>query len=95
MLEKNLDFGEIGAGMQLALNRSRLLDRLGILKEVHASADFPKQIGWMEVLSSRRLACIGLGETHLNKKDITTSNDVPYRRFSSLIYYKNFFRPGN
>jgi hypothetical protein len=62
LLERNIEFGEVGAGMQLAPNCSRLLDRLGILKQVQAHAVFPKQIVWMDMLSGQRLTCIDLGE---------------------------------
>lgn len=61
LIEKNPDFAELGAGMQLAPNCSRLLDRLGILQQVQANAVFPKQIVWMDAISGDRLACIDLG----------------------------------
>lgn len=62
VLEKNNDFKEVGAGMQLAPNCSRLLDKLGILKQVQANAVFPKQIVWMDAISGERLTCIDLGK---------------------------------
>jgi salicylate hydroxylase len=62
LIEKNTEFIEVGAGMQLAPNCSRLLDRLGILEKVQANAVFPKQIVWMDALSGERLTCIDLGE---------------------------------
>ncbi|CAF1151324.1 unnamed protein product [Rotaria sordida] len=62
LLEKNTELGEVGAGMQLAPNCSRLLDRLGILQKVQANAVFPKQIVWMDALSGERLTCIDLGK---------------------------------
>ena len=65
LLERNVEFGEVGAGMQLAPNCSRLLDRLGVLKEVHANAVFPKQIVWMDALTGERLTCLDLGEKFL------------------------------
>jgi hypothetical protein len=60
LIEKNLEFTEVGAGMQLAPNCSRLLDRLGILEQVQANAVFPKQIVWMDAINGERLACIDL-----------------------------------
>ena len=62
LLERNVEFGEVGAGMQLAPNCSRLLDRLGVLKQVHVNAVFPKQIVWMDALTGERLTCLDLGE---------------------------------
>ena len=62
LIEKNQEFIEVGAGMQLAPNCSRLLHRLGILEKVQANAVFPKQIVWMDALSGERLTAIDLGE---------------------------------
>ncbi|CAF3661135.1 unnamed protein product, partial [Rotaria sordida] len=67
LLEKNTELGEVGAGMQLAPNCSRLLDRLGILQQVQANAVFPKQIVWMDALSGERLTCIDLGKKFVKK----------------------------
>ncbi|CAF4379602.1 unnamed protein product [Rotaria sp. Silwood2] len=61
LVEKNNNFREVGAGMQLAPNCSRLLDRLGVLQQVQANAVFPKQIVWMDALSGERLTCLDLG----------------------------------
>jgi 2-polyprenyl-6-methoxyphenol hydroxylase-like FAD-dependent oxidoreductase len=61
LIEKNPEIAEVGAGMQLAPNCSRLLDKLGILQQVQANAVFPKQIVWMDAISGQRLACIDLG----------------------------------
>ncbi|CAF3526692.1 unnamed protein product [Rotaria sordida] len=61
LFEKKTEFGEIGAGMQLAPNCSRILDRLDVLKQVQANAFFPKQIVWMDALTGQRLTCIDLG----------------------------------
>jgi hypothetical protein len=62
LLEKCTDFGELGAGMQLAPNCSRILHQLGILKQIQVNAVFPKQIVWMDAMSGERLACIDLGD---------------------------------
>jgi salicylate hydroxylase len=67
LLERNIEFGEVGAGMQLAPNCSRLLDRLGVLKQVHTNAVFPKQIVWMDMLTGQRLTCIDLGEKFIEE----------------------------
>ncbi|CAF1582714.1 unnamed protein product [Rotaria magnacalcarata] len=69
LLEKNLEFAEVGAGMQLAPNCSRILDRLGILKLVQANAVFPKQIVWMDAISGERLTCIDLGAKFVENFD--------------------------
>ena len=53
VVEKARQFGEIGAGLQLAPNASRVLDRLGILAEVHKHVVFPKRLVWMDAISGR------------------------------------------
>ena len=46
----------------IAPNCSRLLDQLGILKQVQMNAVFPKQIVWIDTIIGQRLTCIDLGE---------------------------------
>jgi salicylate hydroxylase len=62
LIEKNAEFREVGAGMQLAPNCSRILDQLGILEKVQANAVYPKEIVCMDALSGKRLTCIDLGK---------------------------------
>lgn len=61
LVEKNNNFQEIGAGMQLGPNCSRLLSRLGILQQVQTNAVFPKQIVWIDAISGERLTYLDLG----------------------------------
>lgn len=61
LLEKKNDFREVGSGMQLAPNCSRVLAQLGILQQVQANAVFPKEIVWMDAISGERLTSIDLG----------------------------------
>ena len=65
LVERNRTFNEVGAGMQLAPNCSRILDQLGVLRQVQANAVFPKQIVWMDALTGERLTCIDLGTKFL------------------------------
>src|SRR6202044_4006993 len=44
VLERGPEFGEIGAGLQLAPNASRILDRLGVLDAVSATAFRPQRL---------------------------------------------------
>lgn len=61
VLEKAPEFSEIGAGLQLAPNASRMLDRLGVLKELHRHAVFPERLVWMDALSGERITALDLG----------------------------------
>ncbi|CAF3349335.1 unnamed protein product [Rotaria sp. Silwood2] len=69
LFEKKEEFGEVGAGMQLAPNCSRLLDRLGVLKQIQSNAVFPKQIVWMDALTGQRLTAIDLGAKYIEAFD--------------------------
>jgi salicylate hydroxylase len=62
VLEKASEFGEIGAGIQIAPNGSRALDRLGVLAEIHASAVFPRTIAWLDAVSGEPLTSLALGD---------------------------------
>jgi 3-hydroxybenzoate 6-monooxygenase len=44
VLERAAQFGEIGAGLQVAPNASRVLDRLGVLSDVVRDAFFPSRL---------------------------------------------------
>jgi len=63
VLEKASEFGEIGAGIQLAPNASRALDDLGVLAAIRPSAVFPQRMLWMDARSGERLTALDLGET--------------------------------
>jgi salicylate hydroxylase len=62
VLEKSPEFGEIGAGLQLAPNALHVLDELGVLGEIHQHAVFPSHLVWMDALSGTRLAGVDLGD---------------------------------
>ena len=61
VFEKSAEFGEIGAGLQLAPNASRVLDRLGLLDALAPHAVFPQRLVWMDALSGGRLCELDLG----------------------------------
>lgn len=61
VLERAPQFSEVGAGLQLAPNASRMLERLGVLDAVWQSAVFPRQLVWMDAMSGRRLTALDLG----------------------------------
>jgi salicylate hydroxylase len=62
LLEKAAEFGEIGAGIQLAPNASRALDDLGVLDAIRPTAVFPQRMLWMDARSGERLTALDLGE---------------------------------
>ena len=62
VLEKAPSFGEIGAGLQLAPNAMRVLDRLGLSAELAKHAVFPSRLVWMDALAGERITAVDLGD---------------------------------
>jgi 2-polyprenyl-6-methoxyphenol hydroxylase-like FAD-dependent oxidoreductase len=62
VLERAEAFGEIGAGLQLAPNASRMLERLGVLEPVAAEAFFPSRLVLMDALSGDQITALETGE---------------------------------
>ena len=67
VIERALEFGEIGAGIQIAPNASRVFAELGILEEIHSSAVFPARILWMDMISGKRVTQLDLGKPFLER----------------------------
>jgi 3-hydroxybenzoate 6-monooxygenase len=61
VLEKEAGFTEVGAGIQLAPNASRALDRLGVLDAIESFAVFPKRLMWLNALSGNLVTSLDLG----------------------------------
>ena len=62
VIEKAQDFGEIGAGLQLAPNAMRVLDELGVVPELAKHAVFPSRLVWMDALAAQPITSIDVGE---------------------------------
>jgi len=65
VIERAPEFGEIGAGIQLAPNASWALDQLGVLPDIHSYAVFPQRLIWMDSTSGEQLTAMDLGEPFL------------------------------
>jgi 2-polyprenyl-6-methoxyphenol hydroxylase-like FAD-dependent oxidoreductase len=61
VVEKAKDFGEIGAGLQLAPNALHVLDRLGLLGEVGKHAVYPSRLVWMDAIRGTPITTVDLG----------------------------------
>jgi 2-polyprenyl-6-methoxyphenol hydroxylase-like FAD-dependent oxidoreductase len=61
VVEKAQDFGEIGAGLQLAPNALHVLDRLGLLAEVGKHAVYPSRLVWMDAIQGAPITTVDLG----------------------------------
>jgi salicylate hydroxylase len=62
VLERAPAFAEIGAGLQLAPNATRVLDRLGVLPKVRAAGVAPDRIVFHDALTAERLTHLELGK---------------------------------
>jgi 3-hydroxybenzoate 6-monooxygenase len=62
IVERSPEFGEIGAGIQLAPNALRILDRLGLLPELAALAVRPRHLVFMHADTGRHLTTVDFGE---------------------------------
>jgi 2-polyprenyl-6-methoxyphenol hydroxylase-like FAD-dependent oxidoreductase len=62
VVEKAPEFGEIGAGLQLAPNAMHVLDQVGVLAEISKHAVFPSRLVWMDAIRGTRITAIDLGE---------------------------------
>lgn len=61
VIEKAPEFTEIGAGLQLAPNATRILDRLGIFGEISKHANFLKRLVLMDAVSGHQITAVDLG----------------------------------
>jgi 3-hydroxybenzoate 6-monooxygenase len=61
IVERSPEFGEIGAGIQLAPNALRILDGLGVLQELAALAVRPRHLVLMHADSGRHLTTVDFG----------------------------------
>jgi salicylate hydroxylase len=61
VVEKAPEFAELGAGLQLAPNATRLLHRLGVLDEVSRDAVHPNRLVWMDAIRETRITSVDLG----------------------------------
>lgn len=62
VLEQAPEFGEVGAGIQLAPNALAVLDRFGVLEDIFKVAVFPKRLVLKDVYSGSEWAALDLGE---------------------------------
>ncbi|MBD8003732.1 FAD-dependent monooxygenase [Bacillus norwichensis] len=62
VLEQAPEFGEVGAGIQLAPNALAALDRFGVLDDIFEVAVFPKRLVLKDLYTAEELATLDLGE---------------------------------
>ena len=62
VVEKAAEFGEIGAGLQLAPNAMHVLDALGLPGEIDKHAVYPSRLVWMDALAAEPITAVDLGD---------------------------------
>lgn len=62
VFEQAPEFGEVGAGIQLAPNALEVLDRLGVKDEILKYAVLPKRLVLKDVYTAKEVAALDLGE---------------------------------
>src|SRR6202012_4175347 len=67
VLEKGEAFTEIGAGLQLAPNATRVLSQIGIYDAVAAHAVLPARLLWMDALTEKPITSVDLGKPFLER----------------------------
>ncbi|MFG3662544.1 FAD-dependent monooxygenase [Streptomyces sp. NPDC047706] len=62
VLERAPQFAEVGAGLQVGPNASRMLDRLGVLEAVTPDAFFPSRLTLRDARTGERITSLETGE---------------------------------
>jgi valyl-tRNA synthetase len=79
VLEKAAQFGEIGAGLQLAPNASHALARLGVLDALAPHAVYPLRIAWRDARTGARVTTLDLGERFRHHYGYPARSGIPAR----------------
>ena len=77
LLERSKSFAEVGAGIQLAPNATRILQRLGVLEKIRPAAVAPRRLVLADATDSREL-------TSLELTDFPARYGAPY-----LVLHRN------
>ncbi|RLL47140.1 FAD-binding protein [Oceanobacillus piezotolerans] len=64
VLEQAPEFGEIGAGIQLAANATNVLRRLGVMDKISEVAVFPKRLVLMDAFTGEELSALDIGSVY-------------------------------
>ncbi len=67
VVEKSPQFGELGAGLQIAPNASRILQALGVMQEVRKTAVFPAHMVFLDAVTGERVRSFDLGKPFLER----------------------------
>ncbi|WP_138415962.1 FAD-dependent monooxygenase [Aquibacillus sediminis] len=64
VLEQAPEFGEVGAGIQLAANATNVLQKLGVMDQISKDAVFPKRLVLMDAFTGEELSALDIDEVY-------------------------------
>jgi len=67
VLEQAPEFLEVGAGIQIAANATRVLDKIGVLERLKEIAVFPKRLVLMDAFTGKELSSIDFGNDYIER----------------------------
>ncbi|MFI2297173.1 FAD-dependent monooxygenase [Isoptericola sp. NPDC019571] len=67
VVEQAPEFGEIGAGLQLGPNATRILDSWGLMEQVRAAGVEPRRLVLRDAMTGQQLAALNLKEEFLDR----------------------------
>ena len=76
VLEQSPAFGEVGAGLQLGPNATRILREWGLLDEVIAAGVLPRRLVLKDALDGSELTHLDLGRDFLSRYEAPTSSST-------------------
>ncbi|MGB8384255.1 MAG: FAD-dependent monooxygenase [Dermatophilaceae bacterium] len=85
LLEQSAEFGEVGAGLQIAPNCTRILDQWGLLEEVKSLGVLPENIVMKDALDGAEL-------TRLDLADVQARYGFPYMVIHRSDLHATFLR---
>jgi len=64
VLEQAPEFGEVGAGIQLAANATNVLQKLGVMDKISENAVFPKRLVLMDAFTGEELSALDIDQVY-------------------------------
>ncbi len=93
VLERAPEFGEVGAGLQLAPNGTAILKRLGVMEEMSKYAVFPKRLVILDAFTGKELTSLDLQAEF--KKRYGHPYIVMHRADMHKVLYEACLKKGN
>ena len=66
-MEQAPEFGEVGAGIQLAANATNILQRLGVMEKINEITVFPKRLVLKDVFTGKELSALNVQDAYIER----------------------------